>query len=212
MRGEVGVSPTGLLTSIVLLRTLTANASAADSFISPSLKSCFSMDTAAWGQESRDTPNGLLPVGTNTQTHKHTNTQRQRESRISRRLETPPEKSTREETGGRRDARTACDSPPNCVYACLMSHSAVTSCSQGIGSWYCNRYLEEEKKKRTCWSPPPAPHLCAISRSSLVSTLASAVIPATLQAKSLKRETRGRVSPEEEAGGAFPPRLAPLTR
>jgi len=30
-------------------------------------------------------------------------------------------------------------------------------------------------------------HLCAISRSSFVSTLASDVIPATLQAKSLKK-------------------------
>lgn len=35
-------------------------------------------------------------------------------------------------------------SPPNCVYACLMSHKAVTNCSQGIGSWYWSKYLKQK--------------------------------------------------------------------
>lgn len=85
--------------------------------------------------------------------------------------------------------------PPNCVYACLMSHRAVTSCSQGIGSWYWSKYLKKNKtgyntqhrKKESLINVRflPESHLCAISRSSFVSTFASDVIPATLQAMSL---------------------------
>lgn len=86
--------------------------------------------------------------------------------------------------------------PPNCVYACLMSHKAVTSCSQGIGSWYWSKYLKKnqsgyntqhrEKENLINVRLFPESHLCAISRSSFVSTFASDVIPATLQAMSLE--------------------------
>lgn len=99
-----------------------------------------------------------------------------------------------------------------------MSQRAVTNCSQGIGSWYCNKYLQKEvnddddghkqlvltkfnilKQSRTvprgaCNTPSTQMvvrlsfevYLCAISRSSFVSTLASDVMPATLQAMSLQ--------------------------
>lgn len=36
--------------------------------------------------------------------------------------------------------------PPNCVYACFKSHNELTSCSHGIGSWYCKWNLNFKKK------------------------------------------------------------------
>ncbi|TNN79874.1 hypothetical protein EYF80_009911 [Liparis tanakae] len=66
-----------------------------------------------------------------------------------------------------------------------MSHSAVTSCSHGIGSWYCSRYLQRQRGGAGA-------HLCAMSLSSLVRTLASDVIPATLHAMSLRGHGEGR--------------------
>jgi hypothetical protein len=91
--------------------------------------------------------------------------------------------------------------PPNCVYACLISHNELTSCSQGIGSWYCNKYLEYKSQSVSFLASLQTSntsiiivfiilqtHLCAINLNSWVRTFASEVIPATLHAISLKNK------------------------